>query len=90
MCKPFEFKHSYGRKNNTTVFGGDLRQILPVIPLQAKVQIVEACIQRSKIWNELIVLKLTKNMRVNASENEFCNWLLQLGNGNINCMVTEE
>lgn len=66
------------------LFGGDFRQVLPVVPMQGKVQTLEACLQNSKIWKKLKFLKLTQNMRVNPGENEFCNWLLELGNGTLN------
>jgi len=66
------------------LFGGDFRQVLPVVPMQGKVQILESCIQKNKIWKKFTFLRLTKNVRVNTGETDFCNWLLQLGNGSLN------
>lgn len=78
---PFNGHRPMGGK--IILFGGDFRQVLPVVPMQGKVQILEACIQKSKTWKYLTFLKLRNNMRVNAGEKEFCNWLLQLGNGSL-------
>ncbi|XP_057791048.1 uncharacterized protein LOC131008171 [Salvia miltiorrhiza] len=46
------------------VLGGDLRQILPVIPKGSRHDIVHASISSSQLWNSCQVLKLTKNMRL--------------------------
>jgi ATP-dependent DNA helicase PIF1 len=73
------------------VFGGDFRQILPVIPRGNRSDIVHASINASYIWDHCQVLTLTKNMRLkhgtNSIENEeiaqFSNWLLNVGEGKI-------
>jgi len=44
------------------VFGGDFRQILPVIPRGNRSDIVHATINASYIWDHVQVLTLTKNM----------------------------
>jgi hypothetical protein len=46
------------------VMGGDFRQILPVVVRGTRGQIVDACIKSSKMWDDVDVLKLTINMRV--------------------------
>lgn len=47
------------------VFGGDFRQILPVVPKGSRHDIVHASLCSSKkIWSSCTVLKLTKNMRL--------------------------
>jgi len=74
------------------VFGGDFRQILPVIPRGNRSDIVHASINASYIWDHCEVLTLTKNMRLkhgsNPEENEeisqFSSWLLSVGEGKIN------
>ena len=48
------------------VFGGDFKQILPVIVKGSCAQIVGACIQQSRLWLSVKVLKLTENMRLNT------------------------
>jgi ATP-dependent DNA helicase PIF1 len=73
------------------VFGGDFRQILPVIPRGDRSDIVHATISASYIWDHCQVLTLTQNMRLkqgsNAQDNkeieEFSNWLLSVGEGKI-------
>ena len=44
------------------VFGGDFRQILPVIPEGTRSDIVNATINSSYLWEHCEVLTLTKNM----------------------------
>jgi ATP-dependent DNA helicase PIF1 len=73
------------------VFGGDFRQILPVVPRGSRSDIVHSSINASKIWDECEVLTLTKNMRLQSSSNEddnteiseFSDWLLKVGEGKL-------
>nr|XP_043629767.1 ATP-dependent DNA helicase PIF1-like [Erigeron canadensis] len=73
------------------VFGGDFRQVLPVIPNASRQDVVMASLRSSYLWHHCKLLKLTKNMRltVGASTDledikEFGEWLLEIGNGTIN------
>ena len=66
------------------VFGGDFKQILPVIVKGSRAQIVGACIQRSQLWRSVKILKLTENMRLNThveAERNFAKWQLESGHG---------
>ncbi|XP_022041126.1 ATP-dependent DNA helicase PIF1-like [Helianthus annuus] len=71
------------------LFGGDFRQILPVIPKGTRTMIVNASLNSSYIWRYCQVLKLTENMRlrVGCQEadlkelKEFGEWILKLGDG---------
>lgn len=65
------------------VFGGDFRQILPVIPRGSHSQIVNATFKFSSLWSTVKIFRLRQNMRVeNSSEaNEFKNFLLRIGDG---------
>src|SRR3954463_16572781 len=73
------------------VFGGDFRQILPVVPRGSRSDIIHATINSSYIWDHCNVLKLTKNMRLQSgnstSSNEeieqFSYWILQIGDGKV-------
>ncbi|XP_076928993.1 uncharacterized protein LOC143593161 [Bidens hawaiensis] len=73
------------------VFGGDFRQILPVVTNGTRSECVNACINSSYIWSKCKVLKLTKNTRLIVGcrstdvENirEFADWLLDIGQGNV-------
>lgn len=48
-------------------FGGDFRQILLVITIGIRSDIIHATINSSYIWDYCVVLKLTKNMRLQQS-----------------------
>ncbi|XP_035834244.1 ATP-dependent DNA helicase PIF1-like [Helianthus annuus] len=71
------------------LFGGDFRQILPVIPKGTRSMIVNSSLNSSYIWQDCQLLKLTENMRLkmgtkssNFNETkEFAEWILRLGNG---------
>ncbi|CAI8605460.1 unnamed protein product [Vicia faba] len=62
------------------VFGGDFRQILPVVPRAGCSDIVHASICSSYVWDYCQFLTLTKNMRLqqgrdNTSSNELAEFL---------------
>jgi hypothetical protein len=72
------------------LLGGDFRQTLPVIPRGHRAAIVGATIKCSKSWKHFISLKLTSNMRANADELSFANWLIQLGDGKLQSELGED
>jgi hypothetical protein len=45
-------------------FGGDFRQILPVVPRDTKGDVVAVALNHSSIWQHVCVFKLHTNMRV--------------------------
>ncbi|XP_028198022.1 uncharacterized protein LOC114382659 [Glycine soja] len=71
------------------VFGGDFRQILPVIPRGSRSDIVNATINSSYLWNHCHVLTLSKNMHleanIDATDREetsaSAQWILDIGDG---------
>ncbi|XP_072066853.1 uncharacterized protein [Arachis hypogaea] len=73
----------------TIVFGGDFRQILPVIPKGSRQEIVNATINSSYLWDDCKLLTLSKNMRLKSSDSnsrsselkEFADWILSIGDG---------
>jgi hypothetical protein len=68
----------------TIVFGGDFRQILPVITKGSRGQTVASCIQRSFLWSLVKVLHLHHNMQLNTAINvkaNFARWELKVGQG---------
>ncbi|EOA32029.1 hypothetical protein CARUB_v10015273mg [Capsella rubella] len=81
------------------VFGGDFRQVLPVIHGAGRAEIVLSALNASYLWDHCKVLKLTKNMRLlqnGLSQTEandiqdFSNWLLDVGDENpIEAICTE-
>lgn len=86
---PERFHRPFG--GITVVFGGDFRQILPVIPRASQGEVVASCITRSKLWKIAKVVKLFQNMRLNKGRNEeevknlsdFAKWVLDVGDGKI-------
>ncbi|XP_013615146.1 PREDICTED: ATP-dependent DNA helicase PIF1-like, partial [Brassica oleracea var. oleracea] len=74
------------------VFGGDFRQILPVIPGGGRAETVLVALNSLYLWEHCKVLKLTKNMRLLAGLTDdaakelesFSNWILDIGDGKIN------
>ena len=64
----------------TVVFGGDFRQVLPVVRKGSRVQIVDASLRRSCLWDSMRHLKLVRNMRA-QSDPWFADYLLRIGGG---------
>ena len=73
------------------VFGGDFRQILPVVIKGSREDIVGSCLRRSTLWTHIKLMTLKINMRLFRTENqpdaveqkEFAEWLLEVGEGRI-------
>jgi ATP-dependent DNA helicase PIF1 len=70
------------------VFGGDFRQVLPVIPLGTREQILDVVLHRSSLWLNVKVYNLTINERVLRQGNtdaarSFCEYLLKIGEDKI-------
>lgn len=68
----------------TVVFGGDFKQILPVVVKGSRNQIVSSSLCRSPLWSHVQVLHLTENMRLSQADQEkkdFAQWLLEVGEG---------
>lgn len=68
----------------TVILGGDFLQTLPVVPRGSRQDIVDATIQRSLLWENIEILRLEKNMRLestNADAQKFAKWLLDVGHG---------
>ncbi|GKD22369.1 ATP-dependent DNA helicase PIF1-like protein [Tanacetum coccineum] len=70
----------------TMVFGGDFRQVLPVIPKGSRQDIV-----KSYLWDHCKVLKLTANMRLTVGVSpkdvceirDFTEWILKVEDGKL-------
>lgn len=74
------------------VFGGDFRQVLPVINGGSRAEIVMSSMNSSYLWKHCKVLKLTKNMRLSSGGlstrdandlKEFSEWILKVGDGTL-------
>nr|XP_027096174.1 uncharacterized protein LOC113716072 [Coffea arabica] len=66
--------------NKVIVFGGDFRQVLPVVHKGSNADSFEASLIRSYIWPNLEKLQLKQNMRA-LSDPDFTEYLLRIGNG---------
>ncbi|PWZ41861.1 ATP-dependent DNA helicase PIF4 [Zea mays] len=64
----------------TIVFGGDFRQVLPVVRKGSRAQIVAASLRSSYLWESMCHLKLVRNMRA-QSDPWFAEYLLRVGGG---------
>jgi ATP-dependent DNA helicase PIF1 len=68
------------------VFGGDFKQVLPVVRRGSRAQIVDASLRRSYLWNFMRHLKLMRNMRAHGDP-WFADYLLRISGGTevVNC-----
>uniref|UniRef100_K3Z2Q3 ATP-dependent DNA helicase n=1 Tax=Setaria italica TaxID=4555 RepID=K3Z2Q3_SETIT len=64
----------------TIIFGGDFKQVLPVVRKGSRAQIVDASLRRSYLWESMHHLKLVRNMRA-QSDPWFAEYLLRIGGG---------
>lgn len=69
------------------LFGGDFRQILPVVVGGRRAQTVGRCLKRSPLWRNVVTLHLTINMRL-RSRPDFQQFLLDVGEGRTGNQVT--
>ena len=67
----------------TIVFGGNFRQVLPLVPHASRTVLVATSIKRNDLWPCIRQLKLTVNMRAGREEQNFADWLKQLGDGTL-------
>ncbi|XP_056862974.1 uncharacterized protein LOC108853762 [Raphanus sativus] len=74
------------------VFGGDFRQVLPVINGAGRAEVAMASLNSSYLWKRCRLLKLTKNMRLLSAGlsvaeakdlQEFSEWILKVGEGKL-------
>lgn len=75
------------------IFGGDFRQVLPVIARGNRSQIVNSTIKKNSFWKNTKMVKLTENMRIKSAASndgvelskleEFSDFLLSVGEGKI-------
>jgi ATP-dependent DNA helicase PIF1 len=79
-------KNNFPFGGKTVLFAGDFRQILPVIRHGTPAHIIDASINRSKLWKYVTTLHLTINMRLkgdpgNVQLKQFSDFLLRIGEG---------
>ncbi|ONM00077.1 hypothetical protein ZEAMMB73_Zm00001d030046 [Zea mays] len=64
----------------TIVFGGDFRQVLPVVRKGSRAQVVTSSLRMSYLWESMSHLKLVSNMRA-KNDPWFAEFLLRVGGG---------
>ena len=74
-------KRAFGGK--FVIFGGDFRQILPVVPRGSHANVVHSCIKRNPRWPRVRIFTLSKNMRADNQAKEFATYLLKFGKGEL-------
>ena len=62
------------------VFGGDFRQVLPIVPKASRQETIDASLVKSYLWPTLEKIILTENMRAQLDP-AFSDYLLRVGNG---------
>ena len=63
------------------VLSGDFRQTLPIVRRGTRTSIIENTVKESAIWCNFVTLHLIDNVRLSENDDEFKNWLLDIGNG---------
>ena len=63
------------------LFGGDFRQVLPIIRNGRPAEILEICLKNANLWPTVRKFNFSQNMRALPDELDFCEWLLKIGNG---------
>lgn len=61
---------------------GDFRQCCPVSDNENIEAGISMCLKKSLLWPQFNKLELTENVRADANEHDFKNWLMEIGNGN--------
>ncbi|KAG5586052.1 hypothetical protein H5410_046486 [Solanum commersonii] len=62
------------------VFGGDFRQVLPIVPNSIRAEMVDASLVRLYLWPLMEKIQLSTNMRA-RTDTTFSEFLLHIGNG---------
>lgn len=65
------------------ILGGDFRQIPPVVPKASRTEVVRTTIKWSDAWKNFEHFTLTENMRAQEGGQNWCDYLLKIGNGEI-------
>jgi ATP-dependent DNA helicase PIF1 len=83
LCRIFQDVSSSDQlfANKIVIITGDLKQTLPILPGATKYELIANSVTRYRHWTLFEIMPLTRNMRVNADEQWFSNWLEQVGLG---------
>ena len=72
-------KEPFGGK--IVIISGDFHQTLTIVRYGTRRHIVENCVKNSSLWNKFKHFKLHKNIRAENNDENFENWLLDVGKG---------
>ena len=76
------------------ILAGDFRQCLPVVPGASRPETVKHCINQSHLWSYFQIMRLSVNMRIQASGDrvleDFDQWSLNIGNGQVKTVTLPE
>jgi len=69
------------------IFGGDFRQVLPIVEGASRAEIIKASLLGSYLWRHIKVMRLSTNMRLcdpslsheRTQLHEFATWILSIG-----------
>jgi ATP-dependent DNA helicase PIF1 len=67
----------------TVILGGDFRQTLPIAKHSTPAMLTSKCLKKWSKWRFVKKRKLTKNMRTGPDEIQFAEYLIKLGNGEL-------
>ena len=65
----------------TVLVSEDFRQILPVVRHGSRIEVIENSIKSSYLWPNFMRMTLNENLRVSDDDNNFNEWLLNIGEG---------
>jgi hypothetical protein len=64
------------------VLGGDFRQVLPVVRGGGAAQTIAAAVNRSRLWDNVVTLRLHANLRLQSQVgSDWAAYLLEIGEG---------
>lgn len=63
------------------LLGGDWKQLLPVVIKGSREEILDQTHRRSMLWHKFETMTLKKNMRAEPGQEQFANWLEEVGTG---------
>ncbi|XP_048441363.1 uncharacterized protein LOC125477912 [Pyrus x bretschneideri] len=76
----------YGGK--VIIFGGDFRQVLPVVPKGTRSKLMQASMINASFWEHVKIIRLRHNMR-SINDQDFSEFLLHVGNGEQETMIDD-
>ena len=74
----------------TVLVSGHFRQILPVVRHGSRIKVIENSVKSSYLWPNFIRMTLNENLRVSDDDNNFREWLLNIGEGKPSNSYEEE